>query len=83
MRTWLAVLVLPILVAAAFIGPGPDDDFKRERSPKNAATKDALEGKAPPPLVVTDWQNLPEEVAALDWSQLKGKVVVIDFWGTW
>ena len=80
----LASLALVVaLVAAAPGDPPPDKSFNRERRPGNAAAKDALEGAPPPPLAVTGWLNLPEGVEAWDWSHLKGKVVVIDFWGTW
>jgi len=40
---------------------------------------DALQGKPPPALQTTDWVN--REPVTLD--QLKGKVVLLDFWATW
>jgi len=55
------------------------DDFEREG--KNRPFKDALEGKAPPALAVEGWMN--SGGAPLEWSSLRGKVVVLDFWGTW
>lgn len=61
----------------------PSSDFERERkgSAEQNAAKDAVEGKAPPALAVKDWLNTDGK--ALDWVALRGKVVVIDFWGTW
>ena len=41
-----------------------------------------LEGKAPPALTAERWMNTPGE-GPLELDQLKGKVVLIDFWGTW
>ncbi len=54
------------------------DDFVREA--KNRELKDPLEGKAPPALQLTGWMNVE---GAIDLASLKGKVVVLDFWGTW
>jgi len=45
---------------------------KRERFSK-------LEGAAPPPLVVANWTNSKQ----MSLDQLKGKVVLLDFWATW
>ena len=45
--------------------------------------KDALEGKAPPALQVAQWKNTGKKNKALKLSELKGKVVVLDFWGVW
>lgn len=50
------------------------DDLRREQD------LSALEGRRPPALKVQGWQNTE---AALDWNALRGKVVVLDFWGTW
>lgn len=40
------------------------------------------EGKPAPKLEGTGWMNTPEG-EPLKLASLKGKVVVIDFWGTW
>jgi thiol-disulfide isomerase/thioredoxin len=50
---------------------GHDDDAQRAKHAE-------LVGKPMPPLTVTDWIN--GEVKPQD---MKGKVVVIDLWGTW
>lgn len=54
------------------------DPFRRE-TPREG--KDRLEGKIPPALDVVDWRNT--EGVGLTLAELKGKVVVVDFWGTW
>ncbi len=63
--------------------PAQKDDFTRERGrdEKRNAAKDALEGKAPPALQVSQWMNTPK--SGLELSKLKGKVVILDFWGVW
>ena len=57
------------------------DDFQREGNRQQRVAKDALEGKAPPALQVGSWLNVDGESLAL--ADLRGKVVVLDFWGTW
>ncbi|NNE93477.1 MAG: hypothetical protein HKN23_17665 [Verrucomicrobiales bacterium] len=63
-----------------FSGMAVGDDFKRERGRDNDAAKDANEGKPAPELQVTNWINTE---SPLKLSDLKGKVVIIDFWGVW
>ncbi|MCH8275225.1 MAG: hypothetical protein IH851_10585 [Armatimonadetes bacterium] len=60
---------------------GVQDDFKREGDAAARAKKDPLEGKAPPKLQVTNWMNTGGKELKL--KDLKGKVVVLDFWGVW
>ncbi len=71
----LASLVLNLL--PAFAGEFPDD-WTWDDKPENRAGHAALEGKPMPPLSVTNWIN--GEVKPAD---LKGKVVVVDFYATW
>ena len=68
-----------LLLALAAPLAAQDDGFARERRGETAAAKDALEGKAPPALAVTDWMN----TRGFTLESLRGKVVVLDFWGTW
>jgi cytochrome oxidase Cu insertion factor (SCO1/SenC/PrrC family) len=68
-----------LLLALAVSATASSDDFIREN--KNRHQKDPLEGKAPPALQVTDWMNTDGKPLTL--KSLRGKVVVIDFWGTW
>ena len=76
---------LLLFMATLLIVPGGAgaDDFKRERGKgaEKDAAKDALEGKTPPELAVKDWMNT--EGKALKLADLRGKVVVLDFWGVW
>ena len=66
------------LIALLALGCGlaMADDFKREQD------LSAKEGKPAPVLNVTGWLNTADN-QALDLKSLQGKVVVIDFWGTW
>jgi cytochrome oxidase Cu insertion factor (SCO1/SenC/PrrC family) len=57
------------------------DDFKREGDEEARARKDPLEGKAPPALVAESWMNTDGQALTLEAQ--RGKVVVLDFWGTW
>ncbi len=61
----------------AFAGEFPDD-WTWDDQPSQRADHAALEGKPMPPLDVTGWIN--GEVKPGD---LKGKVVVVDFYATW
>lgn len=72
------VLIVGLLLSGFTIA----DDFKRERGRKSDAAKDAVEGKTAPELQVTNWINT-ETDAGLKIADLKGKVVILDFWGTW
>ena len=38
-----------------------------------------MEGQPSPPIASDDWLN----TSPLDWEQLEGKVVLLDFWGVW
>ena len=73
-----AMLLVLAMIAGSVVGQ--DDGFKRERSEKTGPAKDALEGKAPPMLRVGKWLNSKGRISL---SKLKGKVVVLDFWGVW
>ena len=46
---------------------------------RNRATLDAMQGKPAPALTVKDWINSKP----LTMADLKGKIVVLDFWATW
>ena len=48
------------------------------RQNRRPAQLKALEGKPAPKLYVKDWYGEP-----FDFETMKGKIVVIDFWGTW
>ncbi|MFT5122454.1 MAG: hypothetical protein ACI9TH_004870 [Kiritimatiellia bacterium] len=70
---WIPLLAL--LISAQVLA----DDFAREGK---RTFKDTLENKPAPALQVTGWLNTPDANAVL-LADLKGKVLLIDFWGTW
>ncbi len=80
LRRALSIALLLGLLPLAMAAEQAKDDFGRERG-EGDTTKDALEGKAPPELKVQGWVNTNGQ--ALKLSDLKGKVVVLDFWGVW
>lgn len=73
-KLWMAA-ILALLTGLAGAG---QDDFRREGE---RAYKDTLEGKAPPALRVGPWMNASAD--DVSWEALRGKVVLVDFWGTW
>jgi thiol-disulfide isomerase/thioredoxin len=80
-------LVLMVGTATSSLAQAaPKDGFQRERKEGDVQrNKDvnALEGKPAP--VIADckvWMNTPGN-QPLQWEALKGKVVLIDFWGVW
>ena len=50
------------------------------QEPRREQDLSALEGRPAPALDVTGWLNTD---GPLTWADLRGKVVLIDFWGTW
>jgi thiol-disulfide isomerase/thioredoxin len=83
-RSTAVRLLLAVTIVGAFGGAAPalaadefptDWYFYGEKRPQQLR---ALEGKPGPALTVENWQGEPQELAAL-----KGKVVVVDFWGVW
>ena len=61
----------------------PSEGRRRQRSDDNRtlrAKMDSLEGKPAAELFNAGDENVAGQ---FDWSGLKGKVVLIDFWGTW
>jgi thiol-disulfide isomerase/thioredoxin len=60
-----------------FAGEFPDD-WTWDKDPKSRASHAALEGKPMPPLDLSNWIN--GEVKPAD---MKGKVVIVDFYATW
>jgi thiol-disulfide isomerase/thioredoxin len=66
-------LVAPTISAGEF-----PDSWTWDKVPKNRASHAALEGKSMPPLDLSEWIN--GEVKPAD---MKGKVVIVDFFATW
>jgi thiol-disulfide isomerase/thioredoxin len=79
----LAMLIALFAVAVALTAHAePADGFARERD-EGDQSKNALEGKPAPEIAdAASWMNT-DDGEALDWESLKGKVVLIDFWGEW
>ncbi|OAI45020.1 hypothetical protein AYO44_13230 [Planctomycetaceae bacterium SCGC AG-212-F19] len=75
-KSFISLLVIIVLGVAALAAPPPDDVNKKEERQKVAK---ALEGK-PAPAFKADFA-LNGKVAGL--ADLKGKVVVLEFWALW
>ena len=70
-------LLSALAVSAALLSaPVLAEEFKREQD------LSAKEGQPAPALKVGGWLNTADG-EAIDLKSLRGKVVVIDFWGTW
>ncbi len=68
-----------ILMLAALLMAAPQDaDFKREGDGERRKKLDALEGKPAPAWDFEEWVQGETKL-----KDLKGKVVLIDFWGVW
>ncbi|MEY3142542.1 MAG: hypothetical protein RLY21_1035 [Planctomycetota bacterium] len=70
-------------------GEFPDEWFWRQGSVANAHR--AMVGKPPPPITATRWMGDPAAIEAIvgkdgkgdPLANLRGRVVVVDFWATW
>ena len=71
----IAVGVLFILV----VGPAYCADEPRLEENEQRAALNKMQGKPAPPLLLTNWINSKP----LKLDELKGKVVVLEFWATW
>jgi len=82
-KRWLALIVI-LMMSARLIAKDDSviDDFKREGKAESRVKKDALEGKLAPKLQVSEWLNT-KDGKALKLADLKGKVVLLDYWGVW
>ena len=73
-RFALLLTVILIVGAASFAADAPRLENNQRR-----AEIDALQGKPAPALKLKDWIN----TKPLTLADLKGKIVVLDFWATW
>lgn len=71
-----ALMGLMIASATAGAGEFPDEWYWGDADQR--AEHAALEGKPMPELDLTDWRN-----GELSEDDLKGKIIVVDFWATW
>ena len=71
MKAYLTAIVMGSFALSPCLAD--DSDFRREKDLSH------LEGKEAPALQVDNWIN----TEALSLADLKGKVVVVDFWGVW
>jgi len=77
-RLLLSVPTLVTLIVLTSLAGEFADELTWDKDPKHRADHAALEGKPMPPLQLSEWIN--GEVAPAD---MKGKVVVVDFYATW
>ncbi len=63
------------------VTPSNRDAIWREGTPEERVAKDLLENLPPPELSVWNWINRQD--ASLNLASLRGKVVLVKFWGTW
>lgn len=79
MRQNLFAFTLGLLFAGQVAAADyPDEWFFYPSDNPTQQKLNEIVGKQAPPLQVTDWKN--GEVSAAD---MKGKIVVVDFWATW
>jgi len=78
MRTSLPS-VFVLLIAMLTSGVALSADGPVLEKGKQRETLDAMQGKPAPALVVKEWMNSKP----LTLADLKGKIVVLDFWATW
>lgn len=67
-----------LIVMLSALSGAQSDGYKRYKDEGDKAQM-ALERKAPPAIVASEWLNSKP----LNWSALKGKVVLVDLWAYW
>ncbi len=70
--------LIGLLAVMGMAFPVPQDDFKREGKGERRAALDKMEGAKAPEWQVEEWISGETTL-----KELRGKVVLIDFWGTW
>jgi hypothetical protein len=73
-----AALGRAVLIGALALGVQVPAALAQE--PRREQDLSELEGRPAPALEVTGWLNTD---GPLTWEDLRGKVVLVDFWGTW
>ncbi|WP_050026750.1 TlpA disulfide reductase family protein [Verrucomicrobium sp. BvORR034] len=72
--TLLSALTLPFVAHAADLSSVFEGD-----APKRARLKDLQDSATPPEIKLKSWENSKP----LTLADLKGKIIVLDFWATW
>jgi thiol-disulfide isomerase/thioredoxin/Leucine-rich repeat (LRR) protein len=75
-----SIQLIPFELENRPVSRSTSDGFWRNRAAEERTALNALEGQAAPPLTATSWLNADEGATLEDF---RGKVVLIDFWGTW
>lgn len=75
-----SIQLMPFELENRPVSRSASDGFWRNRTAEERTALNALEGQTAPTLTATGWLNV-EEGAALE--DFRGKVVLIEFWGTW
>jgi thiol-disulfide isomerase/thioredoxin/Leucine-rich repeat (LRR) protein len=70
----------PFRLGGSEVSRSPSDAFWRKRTVEERKQLNLLEGKAAPQLSATNWLNAEADSALQDY---RGKVVLVEFWGTW
>ncbi|HOB34078.1 MAG TPA: TlpA disulfide reductase family protein, partial [Verrucomicrobiota bacterium] len=78
-RNLTSVVVAGLFLAAVSHLHAADPDAPALESGDKRSAINALHGKPAPELALTNWINSKP----LKLSDLKGKIVVLDFWATW
>jgi len=80
MKTTVATLMAASVLAASIdLAHAPDGSGPKFEDNRNRAALDAMHGKPAPELAVKSWINSKP----LKLADLKGRIVVVDFWATW
>jgi thiol-disulfide isomerase/thioredoxin len=74
MKTLMGILTCAVVAVTALAGEEPKAEASKVRS-----ELDEMQGKAAPALELDNWMNSKP----VQLSDLKGKIVVLDFWATW
>lgn len=82
MRIAISLMLALLLFTPGALAQNGDDGLRREGSGARREAKDELEGKTAPALKASGWLNT-KGGQPLELKKLVGKVVIIDFWGTW
>ena len=79
MRISHALLALNVTLTCFILATAARADAPAPESSSARAQLDAMQGKPAPALAVNSWINSKP----LTLAELKGKIVVLDFWATW